>query len=620
MDHSDQEQRLDLHRASLSDFACIDLSSLLADLECADINAIESALQVELTNAIGAGDEGAERALRVLVLLCTLHLQVDDPACEYVARWRSPERRSYEASDFRGDQNDILAQIAPQIRHPGLRARVSDVVWFNERKQWAAGKTAILAYSELVEKRIDGSIRSIYTTAEFFSDAVNWLHRGLQIASSSSKPSKWPAVLREAFASLYSHLKNHAKYVAFSKLSRLGAGYGLVGWKIVANDAEELAGGAGTDIPPWALHPLWQLAASSHARVDDAQAHSRCTERMVDQTLRNLDYVSHPAARASWVRDAIEELRQAGGFKERIQLLRSLLREYQEQAVDQVGVFITPVSLEAERAGMVTLFGDLTLPDALLQLAFVTAPAKLAELRSTAEKGFEESFFSSMFGSEYTDREGKVTARTPAPSSKEGASKVNLKDAYVRLLSIRRFHVVNGLLEPARRTVMSRFPLEERHFRPIVQASPFVPMGHEHLFGLGFARFWQGDYASAVHLLVPQIENSIRHLLLESNLDSSKMSPDLLQEDRSLSGLLSNFREEMDAVFGEDLTNELELLFVHKPGPAIRHELAHGKLYDALCYEPDAMYACWLAFYLVVFPLVEQWSSVIAPAVEASAF
>lgn len=97
------------------------------------------------------------------------------------------------------------------------------------------------------------------------------------------------------------------------------------------------------------------------------------------------------------------------------------------------------------------------------------------------------------------------------------------------------------------------------------------------------------------------------------------MSRDLLQEDRSLSGLLENFREEMDRVFGEDLTNDLELLFVHKPGPALRHELAHGKLYDTLCCEADAIYACWFVFFLTISPLSDQWGAMIAPAIEDTA-
>jgi hypothetical protein len=394
----------------------------------------------------------------------------------------------------------------------------------------------------------------------------------------------------------------------------------MMSWRKFAEDAEALADAAGDGFPPWALHPVWRLAADAYGRLNDDGAKRRCVSRMVNQTLRNRKYVSQAAARASWTRDAIEELRQVSGFQERIRELRSELRDHQEEAVDETTQFSIPFDLTKERAGTVKLFEDLTLPDALLQLGNITSPPRISELKAAAENNLQSSGLGAMFGSQYTDIEGKVVAYTSARTLDGKATEAYLKDEYVRILELHRHRVVNGYLEPARRTVMARFPLEERHFQPIADASPFVPPRHTHLFCIGFARFWQGDYGSAVHLLVPQIENSIRYVLLNSNQDSSKMSHELLQEDRSLSGLLENFRDEMDRVFGKDLTNDLELLFVHKPGPALRHELAHGKLYDALCYEANAIYACWFVFFLTIVPLSGEWASVIAPAIEAAAF
>ena len=174
-------------------------------------------------------------------------------------------------------------------------------------------------------------------------------------------------------------------------------------------------------------------------------------------------------------------------------------------------------------------------------------------------------------------------------------------------------------MEPARRATMLRFPLEERHFTPIVEMSPFVPRGHEYLFALGFARSWQGDYASAAHLLIPQLENSLRFVLLNANLESSKINSDLLQEDRSLSGLLQALRPELEEVLGADHVNEMDRLFVHRPGPALRHEMAHGKVSAGPCYHPDAVYACWMIYRLTCLPLLRHWGERVAPALEQAA-
>lgn len=611
-----------LPSASPRDFESIDLSSLLATLRKADVLAIESVLESELSEAAKLGNESAVRALRLLIALCTFHLQVEDPGPVFAPRWRSAEGvRSCKPSDFSGEQNRTLAGIVSAISHPALRARVADIAWFNDRKEWAAGNAAVAAYCEVVEMRVNGTFASAFEGMdEGLADAIDFFHRALQIAAASGKRGKLPTIVHDTFASLYLRVKEQNRHVSFVRLARMGGEYSLMDWGTLAEDAEALADVAADGFPPWALHPVWRFAADAYGRLNDDEARRRCVSRMVDQTLRNREYVSHPAVRASWTRDAIEELRQASGFRDRINELRSELRDYQEEAVDATVQFTIPFDLTKERAGTVKLFEDLTLADALLLLGTITSPPKVSELRAVAENSLQASGLGAMFGSQYTDIEGKVVAQTSARALGVKATEANLKEEYVRILELHRHRVVHGYLEAARRTVTAKFPLEERHFQPIAAASPFVPPGHGHLFCLGFARFWQGDYASAVHLLVPQIENSIRYVLLNSDQDSSKMSRELLQEDRSLSGLLENFREKMDRVFGEDLTNDLELLFVHKPGPALRHELAHGKLYDALCYDANAIYACWLAFFLTISPLSNEWGRLVAPAIEAVAF
>lgn len=155
---------------------------------------------------------------------------------------------------------------------------------------------------------------------------------------------------------------------------------------------------------------------------------------------------------------------------------------------------------------------------------------------------------------------------------------------------------------------------------PIISMSPFVPTGHEHLMALGFTRFFQGDYASAAYLLIPQLENSLRFVLLNSNRETSKIKPDLLQEDRSLSGLLQSLKPELEEIFGADLVNEIDLLFNFRAGPALRHEVAHGKLTSGACYHPSAIYACWLMYRLTCLPLVREWKAQVAPAIEQAAF
>lgn len=617
MEQQERSQEL-LPLATTSDFEKVDLANLFLTVYKADRHSLETSLLEELQTAMDAENEAAERALRVLTLLCTFHLQVDDPGAPYTPRSNSSGRRSCLPSDFRGEQNRVLAEIASSIGHPALRARVADVAWFNERKHWRAGVEAVAAYCDVVERRTTGVFVSAFDDAgKFIGDAVDYVHRALQIAAASKKLGN--PVLHETFVKLYAYAMDHEHYVHFAQLARLGVQYEQLTWSTAAADAEQVADSAGDEVPPWATHPVWRLAADAYEHVDNDEAKARCLDRAVDETLRNREYVSL-GARAHWTREAIEELRQGGGSRSRMRALRAELRDLQNEAVDEAAQFSIPIDLSGEQQGTVKLFEELTLPDVLLRFGLIVFSMKLTDLRAQAEKSLLAGGVTAMFGSTYTDAEGKVIVETPPRAPGEEASDIHLKEQYNNILDVHRHIVVNAFIEPARRTVMTRFPLEERHFRPMVDASPFVPPGHKHLFCLGFARFWQGDFASALHLLVPQIENSLRYVLLSADEDTSKMTRKLLQEDRSLSGLLENMRPAIERIFGEDIANDVEMLFTHKPGPALRHELAHGQLYDGACYGANAIYACWLVFHLTVIPLAPHWAKVIAPAIEAVAF
>jgi hypothetical protein len=101
-----------------------------------------------------------------------------------------------------------------------------------------------------------------------------------------------------------------------------------------------------------------------------------------------------------------------------------------------------------------------------------------------------------------------------------------------RAESLRRAMVVANYIEPVRLLVNELIAIEERHFNPIVWQSVFVPQLQAPLYALGFARFFQGDLASAAHLVIPQLEPSLRHILKAHGADPTKRRDDATEEDR----------------------------------------------------------------------------------------
>ncbi len=604
-----------LEAVSLSDLRGVDLATVLAGIDDADLWSYQSALWRASEVSV---DPGGQRALKLLAIICGFRFRVEDPAGPWSHTDEGEFQRRYSPSDFRGEQTDVLAEFAPSIEHPMLRARITDAVWYNDRRRGRLAALAIDAYLDVVDRRLDGRMKARFGGAdESGFDLIDWVERALQLSATINKRGGAPERLHRAHRQLYDRTLAARDYVAFARLAQLGLAYGLLEASLAGPDAESLASRGSGEAHPLARQTVWSAALVAFRKLNDAAGQKRCADGFVDETLLQREQTPGAAAKAYWTRLAIGQLRAMRGSADRIAGLRAELRDLQDASLDEFTYSGMTVDLTEERTGTFDLFEGLSLPDALWRMAIITRPIPGETLRTLALESKAQTFFGSMFGGNYADSEGKTIAETAPAAAKGDPDQTWIDEHSQRLLSAHRHRVVYGVFHPARQTILERFPLEERHFHAIVQLSPFVPAGHEHLFALGFARMWQGDFASAAYLLLPQLEGAVRQMLRNANADTSSIKSDLIQEDRSLSGIFDTAREAVDRVFGAGLSHEIDLLFLQRPGPALRHEIAHGKLPTGACYHHDVIYACWLIYAMTCLPLVKVWASQVATAMEA---
>lgn len=416
--------------ASAADLSTLDLEVVLGGLNRADDYALEQALHKAAKDAEARGDAAAERGYRLLCILCTFHLRVEDQGQVWGPQWQGPDGRSYIASDFRGEQTGILANFVASIKHPALRARVADVVWYNDRTQSAIASLAVDAYCEMINHRLDGSwVRRFKDLENSILDLVDWFHRALQIAAISRRRSGLPEVLRRTFLALYVQAEATGQYVAYVKIARLGLEYDFVDWAKVAPDAERLADRRAGGDYPMAIQEAWNLAARAYAKLGEDESRRRCQGRSVDETLRMREQVGSAAAQAFWTRKAIGELRNAGGFQDRIAKLRAELRDLQDASLDEFGQFSIPVDLTEQRQATIEVFEELSLADTLLQFALLSRSPQVDELRDQALQSRKNGFISSLFGASHSDHEGKTMLRAPRCLWRASPAKIGLRSS-----------------------------------------------------------------------------------------------------------------------------------------------------------------------------------------------
>lgn len=607
---------------TLDEFNAIDFQAPIADLKKVECHNLETVYH-RLSNETVGKDPSFE-VWRILTGVCGLHFRVKDPGDTYGPQMVMGARRSFIPADWIGEQNEVFNALYKEITHPGLRARFADVVWVNDRRKGAAARDAIEAYCDAVEGLRDGRFEERFDYKTTVSnEELDLIERAIQISTVISKRgAALPNRIVSNLMALYEAARDNLDVFPFERVARLCYRFDLLSDDQIARDAEALAIAAanGPDPYPLGIKEIWDLAAAAHRHQDRPEDERRCTLEGIEQTIKMGDHVGQASAQAHWLRTAISELRRVSGTDDYREQLRLQMRQLQEKAMDELSSFSIPVDFTDQITGTLEAFDGLTLPDALKQFATLTVPLSPDALRQQALDSLDHNSIASIFAAVQHDADGKIVGEVGGAPIGGVPDDDWIKNKITELENFRRMEIVNGFIQPSRHYIASSFPIAERHFHSIAINSPFVPPSHAGIFALGFARFFQGDYVAAAHMLVPQVENSIRYVLRNSNTDTSRILNDMLQEDRSLSSLLESYRPELNKAFTPGVVLQIDLMFNGHPGPGLRHEMAHGKIGTGACFHHDMVYAMWFIFQLTCIPLLTYWKQHVGPAIEAAAY
>ncbi|EFK36166.1 Uncharacterised protein [Chryseobacterium gleum] len=128
----------------------------------------------------------------------------------------------------------------------------------------------------------------------------------------------------------------------------------------------------------------------------------------------------------------------------------------------------------------------------------------------------------------------------------------------------------------------------------IESKSPFVPEDRLHIYSLGITAGFQNDFVTAAHLLIPQLENSLRHLAATNDIIVTTYEKRFHLENL-LGGLIAKIRP----LANDDIIEELDSFLVHNSNVNFRNELLHGLMETTLVHK-YGLYAWWLCLKLIL--------------------
>ena len=601
-DHQESEKLV-----SAEQFALVDVEAPIRVSKKVDCWSLGNLYVTAALKAKECGNEPAFRVFGLLSSIAKIKFKPEDQSEPYSPMFVFDGKRHMIPADLRGEQSAVIAELVPTIRNPGLRARLADIVWYNDRKLAAMAEQAIDAYRETVQSVLDGE-------AGFFDEdwtasskeGCNLLRRACQIALATGWKEPQASKLKSLVSNVILDAIGRKDYSGFLHAGEIALHCSIDDLTMIATNAETFAISNG--INHYDSHDLWKLAAQAYQKAGSQNDRDRCLTEAAETHVAIADAAGGKGMIAvSSIMDAIQALRQLPNTQQRRYELQKKLIDAQSSVRDEMGVISTPFDLTEYVEFARQNISSVTLAQALRRFAGLTRSRNPDELRDEALHITEQNPILSMMPSTLVDENGKVIAKSPGFIGDIEDRDLALRYLIARNESLRRQYDVQGLIEPARQIIQSEHPIDRCDLGSIVEMTPFVPADRVDLVTTGLTRFFGGDFFSALHILVPQLEHSLRHILKLADVEPSAIKPNMTQIYRTLSVMLNKEREPLEGLLGASIVFEIENLFDFEGGPSLRHQLAHGLITDAQCYDSDSIYACWFIYRFYCLPLFPRW-------------
>lgn len=298
-----------------------------------------------------------------------------------------------------------------------------------------------------------------------------------------------------------------------------------------------------------------------------------------------------PLIASHWLRKCIQELARFQGTRERRERLGRTLARLEREAIAAMPSYSTSVVLRGQEAAAVDALSLSVAGKPLDEsVAIIAQCSNWLQAKCARPPGQQVSFMD-LITHTIVDSDGKQVAEyVPA----RGDSKTpGLDDAQLH------WAVTVSFVEMLRRQVASEHIVDRESLRFVVAGNGLTPPGHEEAILAGLTAGFNEDWVTAGHLLVPQTEMLVRHLLQAGGMYTRKQDQNGRETEMTLDELVAS--PEAKDMFDPTLLLDLQYLLCTNPiGTGWRNLEAHGLARDDAYSTPAIEYLWWLILKLLV--------------------
>lgn len=579
------------------DFRCIDLKEIISGRDRYGLKSIYSPLADAAKNAMEREEPAKGKTLWLLSDACSMMMNSRSKNDPFSPFWQMEGKRSAILDDFTSDDLAFFAEIVDLVEDYRIKARIADILWTaNKPKNIGHVQIAIESYLEypigwdsLIRDGNDAWARAIFLAKSIGKTGFGQL-----------------AYIRET---LYEALKNASREETFYplKLSKLlgEAGMEVAKSTEIANLMEEIAVGlsesrnwmASRSYSEAAIDWFESLGESSKVaklRNDIASAWNEEAEsKFAEANYLAAGVFFDNAIKAH--RAIPREHREVFDTETKLHKIHLRMNEANRLSVGNMHRIKTPaVDVSKSIEAAINHVKARKYPDVLHYFAYIAQPEEYSRLKKSAEETMDASVIRHLAPSISLATDGRVIGKSPALNPLDTDDAANEEALYNEMMmhfSIGVGLSVHSLILPALQQLLLEHRVTEEMLLEQCRSSVIVPIGREKLWAKGLYFGFEGDYATAIHLLSPQLEHFVRLALKENGVRTSTIDASGIETENGLSTLLD--RPEAKKIFVEDLLFEIKTLMASPLGPNLRNVIAHGLMDEDAAESPHAVYLWW---------------------------
>ena len=548
-----------------------------------------------------AGDNGTARAWALLANLCWVALAPSEPNEPFRPRWEESGGRTMVPGDMDEKSAAAVRQLGFAVTDDELRARLLDVTWNRSRDPEAARQ----------------AIGSYVAAADILFDPEDWtayaarVERAARLARQLGDRGLVDEVL-EGVERRVVELDGADPGILTCRLMNLLYEFELgdpVAMRDIASKGAGLAQGVG-DFER--ARTYQELVGRWCRRSGDDMGEKAARVAVAALLYRQGEQFSgrgEALVAAHWLEKAHEAYRNIGGMSEKADEVYAKLRESQRRTANEMGRVTTeiPNATDMIKDARECVAGK-PLREALLALATVVQVTEFEQETENARELMEKYPLQGLFGGLTMADSGLVVGRTrPALTMDEKEHELALWVRVVRQVDLGYQVTAQIGIVPAMNQLNFEHSLTLEDLVDLVVDNPLVPPGHEELFARGFLAGFRWSLVESLSILVPQLENSLRHALAKAGHEVTTRDRHGLQNFIQMGRILSKHRQDLEAMFGNDIVQDLRVLFVDQNGADLRNRIAHGLMRQEQFFHHASIYAWWFIFHLTICPVRERF-------------